>query len=395
VELCAALDHNTSLTELYSSGHKMELRSVEAFAKALASSKSLQNICIGDETFGDEGMAALAKGVCDCTSLCRLDLEYKGLGAAGMKALSVAVRQSQSLTSLSLARNDIQFTGAAALCMHGFGSLKQLDLSSCNIGPEGCVCLAEALGSSSSLEMLRLDGNRLEGPASRGSVAELIGAAALTVRELYLRDTAIGDTGLAAAAEAAMGDSAPLEVLDLTSCAIGPAGGSSLASLLARLPKLKQLILRDNGLGNEGVRALAASLPSGRCLVELDVGSNKIDGGALLALAAMQVQKLGVFANALGDSGARELAAAASDGGFAMVEELDVSGCEVSLVGMRAFLQAVQGGGVAKLKVLLLGANPAVQEEGWEEEVHEVRKARPELDVAWRTNDPGEKPGAQ
>ena len=41
-------------------------------------------------------------------------------------------------------------------------------------------------------------------------------------------------------------------------------------------------------------------------------------------------------------------------------------------------------------QVLLVGANPAVQEDGWESAVQQIRDARPALDVAWRTNDPGD-----
>lgn len=53
-QLCQSLAQNTVLKELYASGHKMEPRTAESVAAMLRSNSTLESICVGDETFGDE-----------------------------------------------------------------------------------------------------------------------------------------------------------------------------------------------------------------------------------------------------------------------------------------------------------------------------------------------------
>jgi len=58
----AALRTNTHLLELYASGHAMDAATAATLAEALAENTTLQSLCVGDDAFGDAGLAALAPG---------------------------------------------------------------------------------------------------------------------------------------------------------------------------------------------------------------------------------------------------------------------------------------------------------------------------------------------
>ena len=42
------------------------------------------------------------------------------------------------------------------------------------------------------------------------------------------------------------------------------------------------------------------------------------------------------------------------------------------------------------MQVLVLGGNPAAHSDAFEEHVAKARAARPDLDIAWQTSDPGQ-----
>lgn len=45
------------------------------------------------------------------------------------------------------------------------------------------------------------------------------------------------------------------------------------------------------------------------------------------------------------------------------------------------------------LQVLIIGGNPAVHADSFEEYVSRARTARPTLDIAWQASDPGQTEG--
>ena len=47
----------------------------------------------------------------------------------------------------------------------------------------------------------------------------------------------------------------------------------------------------------------------------------------------------------------------------------------------------------AVLQVLIIGGNPAVHADSFEEYVSRARTARPTLDIAWQASDPGQTEG--
>eukprot|EP00873_Tetraselmis_striata_P025675 jgi/Tetstr1/445939/TSEL_033568.t1 len=388
-QLCDSLSANTTLTELYASGHSMERRTASVVADMLSSNTTLTHLCVGDSDFGSEALEALSRGVAASVSLRTLDLEHKGLDAVGMEPLGQAVRTSSSLRTLVLSRNQISDAGVAALCREGLAQLEELDLQECGLGQQACEALASGLERSpGALRRLWLNDNPLGGGVSM--LAPLppiecglpLSRCDLSAATFWLRGSHPAE---AAALARALPPGSSLALLDLSDNSLTLQEGSPLP-----LPAgLQRLLLRGNKIGDAGVAALAASLPEA-CpdLRELDLGGNALGSGAVAALQRINVPKLGLFACNIGDEGMTQLAQLSAEGHLRAVEELDVAGCGAGMAGAQCLFDALAAGAMPALRVLLLGANPAVEDEGWEGALQRLRQARTELDVMWRTNDP-------
>ncbi|KAK9809979.1 hypothetical protein WJX72_002913 [[Myrmecia] bisecta] len=386
-EICAALQGNTTLTELYCSGHDMSTETAQIFGKMLQSNSSLTSLCVGNASFGDQGVAALIAGLGPQSAIAKLDLENKGIGDSGLMDVCAAASHAPSITHLILSRNNITLAG-----MEGLGrqltNLSQLDLRDCQVGPQGCAVLADLLAAkSSNLKELWLSGNPL---GAEGAAALATGLSCnQRLQILHMAMTQIGNPGIASLASV-LADATGLNHLDVSECGIGPDGAKALG---AELPasKLQTLILAGNALADHGADFLGRALAQCRGLAVLDVSSNGITQVGLLALCARasHLQKLRLFDSRLGDKGASALCMLLTSGRLPALRELDLSANAIGAVALQEVLAGVQAGHGPQLMVLLLGANPAVEDDSFESRVQALRAARPGLDVAWKASDPG------
>jgi len=165
------------------------------------------------------------------------------------------------------------------------------------------------------------------------------GLTQLTV--LSLRDNQIGDAGVKSLAEAcASGALAQLEVLDLGGNRIGDAGVTALAQSCARgaLPQLQELYLMYNQIGDAGVTALAEAFGRG---------------------ALAQLKSLQLWDNQIGDAGVKALAEACASGAMSQLSTLNLGRNKIGDAGVEALAKACAGGAMAQLKDLSLNGNPA------------------------------------
>lgn len=118
--------------------------------------------------------------------------------------------------------------------------------------------------------------------------AVLIGGATPRLRDLDLSFNNIGDTGAIALA-AALPMVPRIGSLDLSDNRIGDAGTAALADALLRSPSLGWLSLHTNRIGDKGASALADVLPHAHQLLWLNVHSNAGIGGPALHRLCQQV----------------------------------------------------------------------------------------------------------
>ncbi|KAI8808386.1 hypothetical protein BJ742DRAFT_738934 [Cladochytrium replicatum] len=77
---------------------------------------------------------------------------------------------------------------------------------------------------------------------------------------------------------------ATLEALTLEGCDIGDGGAAVIAELVTKAPRLRKLVLADNGIQNEGADAIASALVSSSSLQVLSLSKNPGGDDGLLSL---------------------------------------------------------------------------------------------------------------
>ncbi len=195
-------------------------------------------------------------------------------------------------------------------------------------GPVEETSIASLLAQPENFPKLRalaLRGIHLQGPRKEKMRAfgVMLAASPVVARlsDLELFYVPLGDEGVAALA--AKGTWSHLERLVLQRSELGPEGAAALAK--ARFPKLRELDVSVNRLGNEGVKALSRPRAMGG-LRRLSLGSVGMgDEGAKWvgsAAAWARVERLDLSRNAMTGDG---LWQALGRGTFAALTDLDVS----------------------------------------------------------------------
>ncbi|XP_078740340.1 ribonuclease inhibitor-like [Lampetra fluviatilis] len=90
-----------------------------------------------------------------------------------------------------------------------------------------------------------------------GSSLSVILKANRGLKNLWLSDNEIGDSGLQLLADGTLGREGSLETLDLRGCSLTDKSVSSLSVILKANRGLKILLLSGNGIGDSGLRLLA------------------------------------------------------------------------------------------------------------------------------------------
>ncbi|GLI58623.1 hypothetical protein VaNZ11_000358 [Volvox africanus] len=439
-----AMATNTNLTELYCSSHPVAPHTASLFAEMLTHSHGMRSLCVGDSSFGDDGVVELARGVA-ASSLTHLDLSNKGFGQRGAKALAAALAAAPSLVHLELNSNPLLGdAGLRTLCGIGEGDvdgnngdrlpavaiwagLRVLEVQGCGVSAAGVRALA-ASPNCARLHVLRLDGNSL-GPEGGAAVGELLQAAS-SLQELSLRRSDLGDLGgeaLGAAlvsrsisvAQASSGVTEPAAqgriplVLDLSECGLGSQSLKALQEAVLSGARLALLCLAGNtAVSDADVAAQGTALWPGRCKAEsgaavahLDVSGTAAGPQAVSALSlAKGLRHLSMVGCPLGAGGAAALASSLRTSGgkstecgegelsaaafpWAELQELCISGTGLGIEDLRAVFAALAAGGAPNLQSLEVGANPGVREDAFQELLASLRDSRPQLAVYWRSGD--------
>ena len=205
--------------------------------------------------------AGLIHALCFATTVETVVLWRCDVNDASIQALCKALANgSCRIAVLRLPRNYITATGARHLAagLSGRSHLHTLDLSDNVVGNEGCRHLAEALSQARSLRILSLRSNGIGATGAIELAAALAGGPSADRRcgrashppprleELLLQYNAVGDRGAAALA-AALESNSFLRVLHLARAGISPAGAGRLAAALRRNSALEVLVVQAAG----------------------------------------------------------------------------------------------------------------------------------------------------
>ncbi|XP_076994003.1 NACHT, LRR and PYD domains-containing protein 3 [Tamandua tetradactyla] len=265
----------------------------------LSLNQSLTELDLSDNILGDPGVRVLCETLQhpDC-NIRRLWLGRCGLTHNCCFDISSVLSSNQSLVELDLSNNVLGDAGIKLLCVglkHLFCNLQKLWLVSCSLTSACCKDLASVLSTNQTLTRLYMGENAL-GDSGVGILCEkmvqsqgnlkklgivnsgltsaccLALASVLSTNQnlthLYLRDNTLGDKGIKLLCEGLMRPSCKLQILELDNCDLTSHCCWDLSTLLTSNQSLRELSLGNNDLGDLGVMMLCEVIKQQTCLLE-------------------------------------------------------------------------------------------------------------------------------
>jgi len=192
------------------------------------------------------------------TKLATLDISSNNMSLHGVNAVASMLSVSASLIRLSVSYNDLHGSGAAfGKALKLSSSLEQLEMYSCNLGPDDGDGLAAGIAASRSLLCLDLRDNKLRLEGVQPLAVALMANSVLTRLDLSLN----GLEGSGEVLGEALKANSSLKVLGLYGCSLGPEDGKGLAGGIAACASLTGCDIRRNPFGVEGRAALCKAGP--------------------------------------------------------------------------------------------------------------------------------------
>ncbi|XP_025717873.1 ribonuclease inhibitor isoform X1 [Callorhinus ursinus] len=273
--------------------------SCEALASALRAKRHFRELAVSNNEVGEAGVRVLCRGLVD--SACQLEvlkLENCGLTSASCEDLCGVVACKPSLQELDLGDNKLGDQGIATLCpslLHPSCQIRVLWLWDCDITTAGCRDLCRVLGAKESLKEMSLAGNALGDEGARLLCDSLrepgcrlqslwVKSCSFTAAschhfgmmltqnkhlvELQLSNNKLGDSGVQELCQSLGQPGTTLQVLCLGDCDVANGGCASLASLLLANCSLRELDLSNNCMDEQGILQLMASVEQPGCTLE-------------------------------------------------------------------------------------------------------------------------------
>ena len=230
--IATVLQKNTTLRTLAISSCSISDEGTESLARALAVNKSLQELNIGFNEIGDNGIAHIAIVLKTNTTMRMLDISGCSISDEGAESLVAA---NKSLQELNIGFNEIGNNGIAhiATALKTNTTMRTLDISSCSISDEGAESLARALAVNRSLQELNISSDDDEFMSYHECIGSQFSeyAKSSAKRSVKRQDSRIGENGIAHIATA-LQTNATMRTLDIGGCELSDEGAESLAAVL-------------------------------------------------------------------------------------------------------------------------------------------------------------------
>ncbi|KEG11569.1 putative leucine-rich repeat protein (LRRP) [Trypanosoma grayi] len=179
-------------------GNHLGCAGVVAIAGAMRQNRCLTELTLGNNNATDAATAELADMLRENATLEYLDLRLNTLTAVGVRNLARdGLAHNTFLLSLCLSGNPIGSVGgdeiAKTLIMHQNGGLTRLDLSSCELGPTGCMRIANLISATTTLNEVNLSDNKLDDEAAVVLSRSIVNSISISMLDLSSND--IGEWG--------------------------------------------------------------------------------------------------------------------------------------------------------------------------------------------------------
>mmetsp|Transcript_14197 Transcript_14197/g.34726 ORF Transcript_14197/g.34726 Transcript_14197/m.34726 type:complete len:548 (-) Transcript_14197:17-1660(-) len=218
---------------------------------------ALEDLNLSCRYVGEQGASDLALGIRACTRLASLSLTGNVWDGKGVEHLASVLPVCTQLTTFRLSGRPIE-DGMPDCVSRGLGMLPRLQevelsgvYSGCQVGG-----LFESLNNAMGLRSLALTGGGLGADGARRLAGLLTRCTQLT--SLNLAGNAIDESGVGCLAA---GLHSSVTALGLNKCCLGDEGAERLAAVVsARLPLLRSLHVRENGMTEHGILRVCEAL---------------------------------------------------------------------------------------------------------------------------------------
>ena len=385
-QLADSLMDSKTLNDLLLSGNAWGNDTVRILAGYLKRSVSLSSFHLIFSDIGDAGATALAEVLRTNTTLKSMDLQKNpGIGNPSVMSLCEALKVTTTLSSLDLSGTGISDAGVLSLVeilKTNASSLTSLLLSDIKISHQSLRSIAEVLRVNSTLKDLKFEGNKV-GVGGTKLIAESLKANTTlkllslsrnnikakcgrlfsdslkvngTLESLTLAENALGSRGAQLLSEGLRVNTS-LRHLDLSWNSIGSEGAESIAETIRVNASLTSLKLKGNNIGDPGANKVSEALKVNDCLEDLNLSFNAIGAAgaesiaeALKSNATLTILDLGC--NVIGDNGAQSLCEALKKN--ATLTTLDVCHNNIHSAGAQAFDELQGHNNTLKVVTLIL-----------------------------------------
>lgn len=303
-------------------------------AHLLQFSTTLRVLKLKNNALGDQGIKHIAQAIPLSSCIVELDVRENIIGDDGAVALAESFKQCRvdfhlqwhlntHMTDYGLSRMD----GAERLRQSRLDWLDQETekLKNCLSGTcftrsdlwddeliDICDAIASTAPRSYNLVVCQLEGavggTKLTQRGIEAVSSQLICGPHVTLKNLNILHTRMGDGGAALLAEALMGNS-PLTNLRCTDCDLTDDAAVSFSRAFSRNSGLALLELCQNRIGVDGAKALLNAVKNAPILHSLILGANEIGDFSPDSLSSVgHLRTLNLSMNRITDNGAAELA---------------------------------------------------------------------------------------
>jgi Leucine-rich repeat (LRR) protein len=222
-----------------------------------------------------------------------LEIHWYGEGprSTGLQLVLQTLARNSTLTKLGLQLCRLEANGKAlrqlALC--NITSLQSLDLSNNDLGGAELEKLAPALCRNTSIEVLDMSWNDLNDKRSTRYLRDIL-RCNKTITTLALNRNRFGETATAVEHMAyGLGSNSTLLKIDLSDCALGDGGVSTLAQT-GSFTTLVEVKIGLNSMTSTGVGVLLEALEEASHITDLDLQGNPIgdEGAVRLAIRSLR-----------------------------------------------------------------------------------------------------------
>ena len=332
---------------------------VQQLADSLMDSKTLNDLLLSGNAWGNDTIRILAGYMKRSVSLSSFHLIVSDIGDAGATALAEVLRTNTTLNSLGLCNNPgIGNPSVMSLCeaLKVNTTLSSLDLSGTGISDAGVLSLVEVLKTNaSSLTSLLLSDIKISHQSIK-SIAEVLRVNS-TLKDLKFEGNKVGVGGTKLIAESLKANTT-LKLLSLSRNNIKAKCGCLFSDSLKVNGTLESLTLAKNALGSRGAQLLSDGLRVNTSLRHLDLSGNSIGSEGAESIAETirvnaSLTSLKLRGNNIGDPGANKVSEALKDN--VSLKKLDLAGTAIGAAGAESIAEALKIN--ATLTFLQLGHN--------------------------------------